>query len=267
MQQLSKYFNKPAQSTRSYNHDLQDYMFTKENIERLLKLLQPLPEVIEVIKEKPVLTTTPTTITVKVKAVKKQPKIYKPKQKDTLFWCYYIMKYGFSNYEMEIHNQYFSVEMKEKYDCIAAVRETDNKNILKIHKIKPLSDVETDLSANPRISLKTFFALCAISKLNVILVDKRKIFEISSSDSGETFVVHKNPYGGDYWLELDQTPEMIAKYRNEYFNVLGFEQGLKALSSYKMDELVELAKRFDIKIVEGKKYLKKDIYELILAAY
>ena len=41
-------------------------------------------------------------------------KFYRPKQSDTLFWCFYILKNGYSNYEMEINGQYFTVEKQTK---------------------------------------------------------------------------------------------------------------------------------------------------------
>ena len=41
--------------------------------------------------------------------------IFTPIQKDNLFWCFYILKYGYSNYEMEIYNKYFVVEKAEKF--------------------------------------------------------------------------------------------------------------------------------------------------------
>ena len=49
--------------------------------------------------------------------------------------------------------------------------------LLKINKIKPLSELEDDLANKSRISIKTFFALCVIEKMNILLVDKRKIYE------------------------------------------------------------------------------------------
>ena len=37
MQQLSKYLNLPSNNNRTYNNDLQDYMFSKEVIENLVR--------------------------------------------------------------------------------------------------------------------------------------------------------------------------------------------------------------------------------------
>lgn len=83
---------------------------------------------------------------------------YKPRQKDSLFWCFYIIKNGISKYEMEIGNQHFVVEKQEKFKYIDMIRK--NKDVIKMHKIKPLSFLEDDLANSEIISIKTFFALC-----------------------------------------------------------------------------------------------------------
>ena len=281
MLQLSKYLNIPStsNSTRAYNDDLQDYMFSKENIERYIDNIRRNAVKREAVKQEAIKREVKKEVKrvaenkktenkkTEEKVQRPRSKIYKPRQKDTLFWCFYIIKNGFANYEMEIHNQYFTVEMNSKYDYVEHFRQQTNKDILKLHKIKPLSEIETDLSSNKQISLKTFFALCAVNKLNVIVVDKRKIYELKCTDSAEVFVVHKNAQGNDYWLETDVEQTSLNKYRNEYYNVIGFDQGLKAMSSYKLNDLVELCKKFSVKLIDGKKYTKTEIYEMLIAAY
>ena len=108
--------------------DLEDYMFTSKNINRYTK------HMIQIVSE-------PKSSTKNIEHINKEPKnreqinkepknreqinkeqinkepinkkqketMYKPKQIDSLFWCFYILKKGFFNYEMEIINQYFVV--------------------------------------------------------------------------------------------------------------------------------------------------------------
>jgi len=47
---------------------------------------------------------------------------FKPRQKDSLFWCFYILKYGFGKYEMEVGNQHFVIEKQEKFKYIEQMR-------------------------------------------------------------------------------------------------------------------------------------------------
>ena len=194
--------------------------------------------------------------------------LYKPRQKDTLFWCFYILKYGISNYEMEIGNQHFVVEKKEKIQYVETIR--TKKEILKLHKIKPISEVEFDLANNEQISIKTFFSLCAIENINAMIIDKRKKYELLCNDDPKVFVLHKNE-ANQYSIQFEATPEQLQNYRDNYYSVEGFESKLKAMSSYKLDDLVELCRKLDITIPEknneGKKMGKKDIYELLVMKF
>jgi len=260
--------------------ELQDYMFTGKNLTRFNKnnfgILQtnnnnnnnnnqkdksiftnvPIKEKLVPIKEK----------FVPVKPIVKNDDIYKPFQTDSLFWCFYILKYGFSKYEMEIGNQHFPIEKAEKFKYIELLRK--NKSILKINKIKPLSDLEDDLANNPRISIKTFFALCIVENINILLVNKRKIYESITNDNPKINVIHRNSVSFEHYIELNVSDDKLSNFRDTYYKVQGFETGLKSMSAYKVDELLELCKKLDINVVnkeEGKKKMtKKDIYELLL---
>lgn len=201
--------------------------------------------------------------------------MYRPKQKDSLFWCFYILKNGFSNYEMEINNQYFVIEKNEKFKYIDLLRK--NKDILKLHKIKPLTQLEDELANKDRISPKTFFALCALENINVLLVDKRKVYELLCFDIDSLHpinIVHRNDEKHEHSIELEATKEMIDKYRETYYKLTSFDTKLKSMSSYKLEELMELCKKLNINIEKKnndnsskQKITKKDIYELLVLNY
>ena len=201
--------------------------------------------------------------------------MYKPKQKDSLFWCFYILKNGFSNYEMDIHNQYFVIEKNEKYKYIEILR--NNKDILKIHKIKPYTELEDDLSNKDRISVKTFFALCIVENINVLVINKRKVYELLCTDVDNKQpinVIHRNSETHEHFIELDVTEEIIQNYRDTYYKMPSFDATLKSMTSYKLDELLDLCNKLNINIEqhknkkEGKhKFTKKDIYELLVLNY
>ena len=202
---------------------------------------------------------------------KKKETMYRPKQKDSLFWCFYILKYGFSNYEMEINNQYFVVEKNEKFKYIELLRK--NKDLLKLHKIKPLTQLEDDLANKDKISPKTFFALCILENINVLLVDKRKVYELLINDSPTINIVHRNNETYYHSIELDVTEDICNKYRETYYKLTNFDTTLKGIGSYKLQELTDLCKKLNINIEEYKdktlkqKMTKKDIYELLVMNY
>jgi hypothetical protein len=249
--------------------DLQDYMFTSKNINRYTKHMIQID-----VKPKSVTVKKMDKLIPKI-IEKKKETMYKPKQKDSLFWCFYILKNGFSNYEMEINNQYFVVEKNEKFKYIEILRK--NKDLLKIHKIKPLTELEDDLANKDKISIKTFFALCMIENINVLLVNKRKVYELLCKDIDEKNpinIVHRNNESYEHLIELDVTQDIIKKYRETYYKMSSFDATLKSMGSYKLEELLDLCKKLDINIddynnkKEGKKKItKKDIYELLVLNY
>jgi hypothetical protein len=276
--------------------DLQDYMFTSKNMDRYTKhiinfhnkinneIIMPkssLKNIEKIINRKDFETKVEKTnnkIEENVKHKKyerKKETMYKPKQKDSLFWCFYILKNGFSNYEMEINNQYFVVEKNEKFKYIDLLRK--NKDLLKMHKIKPLTQLEDELANKDKISPKTFFALCALENINVLLVDKRKVYELLCVDIDETHpinIVHRNNTNYEHLIELEVTEEIINKYRETYYKLTSFDTTLKSIGSYKLEELIDLCKKLNIDIEEYKnnklakqKITKKDIYELLVLNY
>jgi hypothetical protein len=141
-----------------------------------------------------------------------------------------------------------------------------------LHKIKPLTELEDDLANKQKISIKTFFALCILENINVLLVDKRKIYEITCIDVDEEHpinIIHRNSQSYEHHIELNVTNEIIQKYRDTYYKMSNFDATIKAIGSYKLDELIDLCKKLDINIVNEtkKKQTKKDIYELLVLNY
>uniref|UniRef100_A0A6C0I671 Uncharacterized protein n=1 Tax=viral metagenome TaxID=1070528 RepID=A0A6C0I671_9ZZZZ len=263
----------PSNKHKEYNvvEDLQDYMFTSENLSRFTKdiFIKMNPKSHETQNYTPnssVSNSIPKHIQKHIPKTQNN-NIYKPLKKDSLFWCFYILKYGFSKYEMEVGSQYFTVEKNEKFKYIELLRGKENKDLLKINKIKPLSELEDDLANKDKISVKTFFALCIIEKMNVLLVDKRKIYQSMNNDSPEINVIHRNSDSFEHHIELNVSNESISNYKDNYYNVSGFDNVLKSMSSYKVDELLELCKKLNIVCgleTAKKKLTKKDIYELIV---
>jgi len=261
--------HQPQKANYDYNilTELKDYMLDNKNIILFTKnIIDVTTSEKNVSKSKPIVTTN---------AMKTQIKLqrdihYKPRQKDSLFWCFYILKHGLSKYEMEIGNQHFVVEKQEKFKYIEMLR--NSKDILKIHKIKPLTFLEDDLANNEIISIKTFFALCILEKINIILIDKRKIYETIVSDDMNINVVHRNGETKEHYIEMDIKNEAIQTYRDTFYKMSNFDDGLKSMSSYKLDELMELCKKLNVDLVKiignsdkpTKKLTKKDIYEQLV---
>jgi len=269
---------------QSYKHivaDLRKHMFFfRDNMETLTKtvnnIVSPSPPTLHI--PSPILYPHKTFQMNKTNQIckeeKKQKTRYYPKQKDTLFWCFYILKHGYSNYEMELSGQsIFSVEKQEKFSYIEKLRL--NKRLLKEHKIKPLTELEDDLANKEYIGLKTFFALCLLEELDVIVVNGRKVYKINDINITKQLKENENAISVikrdnektniPYYIELEPTEEQLKTYRNEYYQMPGInDEGLKATSAYKVEELKEIAGQLGLSIDTEKKLLKKDWYELIV---
>ena len=282
-----KQYNTTPSKNKEYNvvEDLQDYMFTSVNLERFTKNIfmkaNDKTANDKTINDKTIKQIGSNKMPFVVKTMDKSQKqnqdnnIYKPLKKDSLFWCFYILKHGFSKYEMEVGSQYFTIEKNEKFRYIELLRSKESKDLLKINKIKPLSELEDDLANKDKISVKTFFALCIVEKMNILLVNGRKIYQSMNNDSPLINVIHRNSESFEHHIELNISNESISNYKDNYYNVVGFDNILKSMSSYKVDELLDLCKKLNISsptesVMESngtkakKKTSKKDIYELLV---
>jgi hypothetical protein len=200
----------------------------------------------------------------------KEDVMYTPVKKDTLFWCFYIIKNGMENFNM-IDNQHFIIEKNAKISAIELLRE--KKDLLKSHKIKSLSEIETDLTNSSEISIKTFFALVIIYGLNVLYIKNNAYYEFLSDEiSGdETTVIHVIKWTNKkYAYECIQSPIKVVEYRAKYYKMGSIDKPVQAITSYKINELLELSKKLGIdfqSLYSIKKPTKKDIYDAIVAYF
>jgi hypothetical protein len=188
---------------------------------------------------------------------------FSPKQRDSLFWCYYIIKHGFAAYEYP-GTTTFAREKELKFEYIMTLR--NSKQALKVKKIRNLrEDVEDELANKERIGMKTCIALCIASNINLLFIHKRKCFELILDEDEPIYVIHQHDNPTRYSYEIDVSKEQIQQYRITYFPWESVDKPLKAPSAYKVDELIELSTKAGI-LGEGKKKTKKELYDALLVA-
>ena len=197
---------------------------------------------------------------------KEPEKFFMPKEKDKLFWCYYIIHNGFAKYEYPGVTSFVN-EKTEKFKCIEMMRM--NKQQLKIKKIKNIKeDVEDELANKQTIGMKTFIALCVASNINIMYIHRRKCFEIIFDDLLPVNVVHcisnSDSSGVTYSYEIAPTNEEIELYRTSLFAWESVDKPLKAISSYKLDELQKIVEALGFEKDSMKMKTKKDLYEFII---
>jgi len=253
------------QPSANYNHvisDLQDYMLYGKLLVHSLKMR------LKMNTKHKIMTTNEDSIEQekeKNKLMKKEKeRFFYPSQKDQLYWCFFIMKNGFTAYEYPDISSFVN-EKNDKIKCVTMLRE--NKQQLKGKKIKNIKEhVENELVNCSTISMKTFIALCVVANINVLYIQKRKCFEMIFDEDSPVHVVH-DMLNDKYCYEPDASKEQIEHYRKTMFTWESIEKPLKAVGSYTSDELVELSKQLGLETMksgENKKKTKNELYQQIV---
>jgi hypothetical protein len=192
-----------------------------------------------------------------------------PPQKDSLFWCFYIIVNGFSKYEFEPTT--YIKEKNEKIRYIEMVR--NNKKLLKEQKIKPISDIEDYLANKEQLNIKTFIALCILEGINIIIINNQTYVEYNLTSGSKIHVIHqKRPFS--FSIELNASDEIIQKYRDTHFQIQNIDKPILSISSYNVSELSAFCKKLQInqepiepldKELVIKKRSKQEMYNLIVS--
>lgn len=183
--------------------------------------------------------------------------LFCPREKDTLFWCFYVMKHGDTSYEMLKHRN-FIIEKKLKFEFIEQIR--SDKQVIKTYKIATLTHLENNLANEERVDVKTFLNLCIIENLNVIYINKKTYFKLSISDT-DTNSIHVIYCLDNYKYGHEQTTTN-NDITNNLFPLESIDKPIKAISAYKVQELVDICNKLSIETTCKDK--KKDLYELLI---
>lgn len=180
--------------------------------------------------------------------------IFYPPQVDQLFWCFYIILSGKHDYDI-IHN-YFTKEKEIKYGWIEKFR--DHKDIFKKIKISR-NNIEDELANKKQISMNCIKALCNLFQINIFYIDNKKYYEIIIDENKDYYVIEKIEQ--NYGLKQNITMEKINYFKEHFWKMENLDKPLKAVSSYKSDELKSICKKLNI---ECGKLTKPQMYEKIL---
>ena len=178
---------------------------------------------------------------------------------DTLFWCFYIMKNGIISYEMMPHKNVVG-EKKIKFEYVESLVRK-NKDFIKKYKFTTISNIENVLANENKLDLGTFVTLCALENLNIIFVNKKTYFELLMNESGVKYIVRN--VNGIYGFETGEV-EDIEKITAEFIKIDNIGKPLKSISSYKVNELIEMNNKLGLDIkhsLSDKNKTKNDLYE------
>ena len=236
----------------NYNHvlqKLQDYILDEPNIQRSLE-------------------SKTKSFSAVAKKHHVSPLISKPKnsaffpqEKDSLFWCFYIMKNGDANYEMLEHKNIIT-DKKLKIDYVEKIRK--EKQVVKSYKFATLTHIENNLSNDNTIDTKTFLTLCAIENINVLFVKNKTFFELLMNDTPEVHIVYWTG-NGKFGYEINNN--VFNSIKSTHYKLDNIEKPIKTISAYKLQELVDICQKLDIEFINkdtNKAKNKKELYEAII---
>ena len=192
--------------------------------------------------------------------------LFHPKEKDTLFWCYYINKYGVDNF-LNNKRRNFTIEHEFKINTIEKMQSI--KDILKLHKIKKIL-VEDQLMNENRIGIDTIKAFMVIDNTNVIIV-KKYCYQVILIDKDREEINNENytvifSDGNTFYVNTKLTDKELLELINMRHRVDDLTKPLKSISSYKLSDIQCIADRLKIELLNsnGKNKTKQILYTDIL---
>lgn len=193
--------------------------------------------------------------------------LFIPKEEDTLFWCYYIIFSGETSYEMmNVKNSLVAKQIKINY--IDKIR--SNKQTIKIYKFDTITNIENNLANENTININSIMSLCAIDKINIIFVRKNAYYELLMNDTEPIYIIRetefKSKYCKKYGFEI-ANPDILDQIRTTLYKLETLNKPIKGLSSYKVQELVDICNKLAIEIKHpdtGKNKSKNELYELLI---
>jgi len=202
------------------------------------------------------------------KIITKIPSLSIPREQDSLFWCYYIIKNGDVKYEM-LQNRNILITKQLKIDLVSKIRE--NKPIIKTYKFDTITNLESNLANDNNISIKTFMTLCAIDNINIIFISKKTYFKLLTNDSGITYIIREIDnsqlkYNKQYGYEI-ATEELLNEIHSNLYEVDSLDKPIKGISAYKVSDLLNIANKLAIEVINkenGKNKTKNELYESII---
>jgi hypothetical protein len=209
----------------------------------------------------------------------KKEELYQPKQQDTLFWCLYIMNYGYNDYLQIAHN-YGVKELEEKQNISKFMKENvvriknTNYKLTNVAIQEVLSEL---LTSQKETSLLCLIVMIVYYNINILIINentkcmlefwcnKDRIPSINNSnEEGDalTYVLYKTD-NGKYKLQYENIGSFqINDLKEKYVVLESYNKYIKAISNYKVEELEDMAKKFGV-FDETKKYKKAELYELV----
>lgn len=184
---------------------------------------------------------------------------FKPKQKDTLFWCLYILKYGFSSYNT-LRN-YGNTQLDEKSKCISYI--DNNVPTLKSCNFRitnvNVQEIKSDLlTEHVYTSFHVLAAFVCHFNFNIYIIhDSKKMFLKFMNDINTTnHILLKDNKSFKIMHTNVPSHELDSHFKNMYC-LDHFNKPIKGIGSFKVDDIINIAIKLGIDTANKK---KSDLY-------
>jgi len=184
---------------------------------------------------------------------------FTPRQKNSLFWCFYIIVNNLAQYEYE--KNYFTAEQEFKVKTIERIKKGENKQILKEHKMSK-NMIESGLmgsgSGSSSISPKILYALSLFYNVNILYIYKNTYYEMFTDVNADTnpnskiYTIQFNPDTNYYSVCVDMDEgraeyiENIKKTCLELDNLEDVNKPLRPITTYSLTDLINIASKMNI---------------------
>tara|TARA_B100000902_G_scaffold400009_1_gene474516 strand:- start:6502 stop:7296 length:795 start_codon:yes stop_codon:yes gene_type:complete len=184
---------------------------------------------------------------------------------DVLFWCFYLIKNDYDNYETNKTNSFY-LEKSIKINSIELLRE--NKELLKKYKLK-LNDIENEMANEKKITIKGFIALLIINDLNIFFVGDNLFYKLITNQNKQVYIIKYNKQNKKMGVCVNDnydTNSYIKSITETHMLLTDIIKQIKSISSYKLGELQDLCHKLKINIKDnnGKNIKKTLLYETLL---
>lgn len=199
--------------------------------------------------------------------IKTDPNVIEPMQKDSLFWCIYILFHGYAEYE-HIQNKHKNIEMDEKQKIMlfcqnngSSIKEYAKANELKLSQVR-LKEIQSELLLDKKTSNYVFYVMAFYYKLNIIIQnDTTYMYFPCNQTTRETYLIQYRNNKNEVQIQSLKEDEKSHIFDTCVLIPFDKEKPLKGVSSYKIPDLEKLALKLKIDVSNKK---KNEMYEMIL---
>jgi hypothetical protein len=191
----------------------------------------------------------PKEKTMDVNIIQKNDDSFTPVHKDKLFWCFYVLLNGFTDYEMN-KNGYYAFEKAFKISSVEKLR--GMKQAIKELKLK-INEVEDELVHKECITLKGLQVLCMIYKVSVTYIYGRKYCEFLYGEDIKGIISQKgrNKHNIIEHSLLYEESIDLDMIKDTHWYIENVQKPLKAPTAYTIKELQDICNKLGIPLKVG----------------